>query len=140
MNTGRRLLAALLPKRKRDRQTRAPLLPGEKKKGLYLCCRGGYQDGREFPLRDSVRIGRAAGCGIRYPEKHPGISRIHVTVDKENGRIYLTDRSSTEVYLKKGSIGDSRAERIPKRARVEIFPGDVFYLAARENRFELVKK
>ncbi len=149
----------LQQKRKRDRNaharrkrpasggadSRGPIQPdptwlGDKKEELYLCCRGGYQDGREFPLRDGVRIGRSEECDIRYPEKHPGISRIHVTVEEENGRVYLTDQSSTEVFLKKGSIGDRRADRIPKKERVEIFPGDVFYLAARENRFELMKK
>lgn len=111
---------------------------------LYLSCRGGYQDGREYPLKAEILIGRATDCDIRYPDDCPGISRHHAIVRcyEELGsiRVELTDTSSTETYLKKGSIGENKANQIPKNTPIELRPGDVFYIGARENRFELVQK
>ena len=111
---------------------------------LYLFCRGGYQDGKEYPLKAEVNIGRAKDSDIKYPDDWPGISRHHAVIkvfDNPDGmRVELTDLSSTDVYLKKGSIGESKANKIPKKKPIRLRPGDVFYLGTKENRFELIRK
>ena len=120
---------------------------------LFLCCRGGYQDGKEYPLNPEigdnsgvkvVTIGRALDSDIKYPDNWPGISRHHVIVKIYRGsgksRVELTDVSSTETYMKKGSRGENKANPLPKNTPVELEPGDVFYLASPDNRFELVER
>lgn len=116
----------------------------EQRERLYLLCRGGYQDGKEYPLKAEVNIGRAKNSDIKYPDDWPGISRHHAVIkvfdDSDGMRVELTDLSSTEVYLKKGSIGENKANKIPKQKPVRLRPGDVFYLGTKENRFELIRK
>lgn len=111
---------------------------------LYLSCRGGYQDGLVFPLQNVVTIGRAGGNDIRYPDDYPNVSRKHATValSYNGGRptVMLKDTSSCGTYLKRGSIGENSASRIQRDVPVELHPGDVFYLAEHENRFELIEK
>jgi len=109
-------------------------------KRLYLSCRGGYLNGKKIPVQGTVRIGRAPDNDVRYPENTAGISRRHATVMLRDGRIFFTDSSSTESYLKKSSIGDNTAELVPKEMPIELRPGDVFYLGSKENRFELVEE
>lgn len=110
------------------------------KKRLYLSCRGGYLDGKKFPIQGTVRIGRAADNEIRYPEDTPGISRRHAVLTLRDGRIVFTDSSSTISYLKKSSLGDNNAEQVPKEMPIELSTGDVFYLGSKENRFEIVEE
>ena len=111
---------------------------------LYVLCRGGYQDGKEYPLKAQVNIGRAEDNDIKYPDDWPGISRHHAVIkvfDNPDGVcVELTDLSSTEIYFKKGSIGENKANKIPKNKPIRLQPGDVFYLGAKENRFELIRK
>lgn len=103
---------------------------------LFLVCTGGYQDGRRFEIRQSIRIGRDPGCAIRYPDNYPGVSRRHVdlTVERRNGRVslYLCDMSST------GTMLERTGNLLPKGERVSVWRGDVFYIGDRKNRFEIV--
>lgn len=118
---------------------------------LFLCCRGGYQDGREYPLNPEVgdsadvkvvTIGRASESSIKYPDNWPGVSRHHAVVkvyrDGGKRRVELTDVSSTGSFLKKGSRGENKANPLPRNIPVELEPGDVFYIGSPDNRFELV--
>ena len=110
---------------------------------LQLVCRGGYQDGRSFPLAygTTVTIGRDAGCVIRYPADYPGVSRHHASLQWETlggewstGPLVLTlrDTSSTGTLLERLDKVIPRGESVPVRA------GDVFYIGERKNRFEIV--
>ena len=110
------------------------------KKRMYLSCRGGYLDGKKFPVLGTVRIGRGPDNEIRYPKNTPGVSRKHATITLHDGRIAFTDVSSTVSYLKKSSLGDNNAEQVPKEIPIELSAGDVFFIGSKENRFELVEE
>ncbi len=101
---------------------------------LFLACQGGYQDGRVYPLNGSMLIGRGTNCNIQYPNDYPGISREHAMIQLNAGRIYLTDTSSTGIYLEKTK------SKMQPRQTIEMAPGDVFYLGEWKNKFQIVRK
>ena len=108
----------------------------------YLSCRGGFQDGREYPILDTVKIGRTPDNHIKYPDAWPQISRHHAVVrlyrERAGDRVELTDLSSAGTWLKRGSRGENNPTRLRKNTPVSLAPGDVFYLGTQENRFALI--
>lgn len=103
-------------------------------KTLCLVCRGGFQDGKMYRIGNQTVIGRNPGCDIQYPMNYPGISRYHAILRMVNGTLMLCDLSSTGTALKRfGSV-------LPKGTAVPVGVGDVFYLGAQKNRFEIVAR
>ena len=132
---------------KKTKGTKSSIVSKEKNapaKRLYLACRGGYQEGRLYPLDGTVTIGRSRDNDIQYPADYPGVSRHHVTVslktDAGGRRVWLEDKSSMGTYLKKASIGETKAFKLQTDMPVELHIGDAFYLAERENKYELIEK
>ena len=103
--------------------------------GLQLVCRGGYQDGRVYPItRDGVTIGRMMDNTIRYPENTPGVSRHHVRLYYDGGRLMLMDcGSSNGTFLQ-------RTGRMSPMVPTPVRQGDIFYLGERINGFEIVSR
>ena len=123
-------------------QRKSPALPaalrslGGSNRGKSLClvCRGGYQDGKVYRIGNKTVIGRNPDCNIQYPANYPSISRYHAILRMENGRLFLCDLSSTGTALKRlGSV-------LPKGSCVPVGVGDVFYLGAQRNRFEIIAR
>ena len=107
--------------------------PDNHRAGLVLCCTGGYQDGRNYPIGEGpIKIGRTAECVIRYPDGTPGVSHLHAVLFWRNGVLMLQDTSSTDTYLK-------RMGKLVKNQPVPVNVGDVFYVGERKNRFEIMR-
>ena len=127
----------------RDTNETLPLEQNEVKKResgptLFLSCRGGYMDGKEFPIGNEdglvVTIGRDQSRTIKYPENYPAVSRRHAELWRENGELFLVDTSSNGTLLKRfGKV-------IPKGEKIPVNLGDVFYLGEQKNRFEIIAK
>lgn len=101
---------------------------------LWLTCRGGYMDGRVYPIgKEPVTIGRGnpSQLVVCYPGDTPGVSRNHARLYLENGRLMLVDcGSSNGTYLK------NYGKLSPMQPR-ELQVGDVFYIGEKKNRFEI---
>lgn len=80
-----------------------------------------------------MTFGRDPSCTVKYPGDYAGVSRNHATLRVQNGKLILTDTSSTGTYLKRTGAA------IPKGQPVQIGVGDVFYLGDQNNRFEVVR-
>lgn len=52
----------------------------------------------------------------------------------------LTDTSSMGTFIKRGSRGETTVSRMKPNETVELYVGDVFYLAEHANRFELTEQ
>lgn len=99
---------------------------------LVLICRGGYQNGRRYPIpKNGITIGRAQDNRIVYPAQTPGVSRHHVRVFWNEGQMVLLDLgSSNGTYL-------NNQGKIPVMHPVPLKVGDVFYLGEKKNAFEV---
>lgn len=99
---------------------------------LRLKCRGGYMNGRIYPIpREGITIGREPDNNIQYPANTPGISRHHVKLFWQDGQLMILDlESSNGTYL-------NRNGRIPAMRPVPLNPGDCFYLGENKNGFEI---
>ncbi len=102
-------------------------------KALALACHGGYQDGRVYPVKSMMRIGRREVNDIKYPDTYPGVSRDHAILTYDHGVLTLTDLSSHGTYLIRA--GEQRASRLSNREPTVLHPGDKFYLAEKQNEF-----
>ncbi|MEY8391618.1 FHA domain-containing protein [Lachnospiraceae bacterium 45-W7] len=101
---------------------------------LWLAARGGYMDGRVYAIAQSgITIGRDVSNVVNYPKDVAGVSRTHAKLFWENGRLKLMDcNSSYGTFLKgKGKLSPMNP--------VEVKTGDVFYIAEKNNRFEIRK-
>lgn len=108
-----------------------PIAEPSRPKKLLLCGRGGYQDGRNYEIKDKITIGRSVDCTIPYPADYPGISRSHCTLIKRGDRMYLIDTSSTGTFLER------TRSRLQPQSEVEVFVNDVFYLGEKKNMFRI---
>lgn len=95
----------------------------------------GEFNGRSIPVDDrGVTIGRDPGlCQIAFSGNTPGISRRHCTVNfnRANGTFVLVDiGSSYGTFLESGM-------KVIQGQAVSLRPGDRFYLADRNNMFEV---
>lgn len=56
----------------------------------------GYYAGRRLAIRDEVMMGVDAGkCSVSYPIGTPGVSRVHLRLWPQNGKLMLMDMGST---------------------------------------------
>lgn len=59
------------------------------------CVKGSYA-GRKMPVRQELYLGvDASKCSIVYPQGSPGISRVHLRIWPDNGRLMVMDMGST---------------------------------------------
>ena len=71
---------------------------------------------------------------IRYPENTPGVSRHHVKLYYDGGRLMLMDcGSSNGTFLQ-------RIGRLSPMVPTAVRQGDIFYLGERINGFEIAYK
>lgn len=97
---------------------------------LYLCCEGGVQDGKRYPVSAAdMLIGRSHSCNICYPDGTKGVSRQHCRLFWKNGTLYLMDLGSTY-----GTFLRGRGQIAPN-VPVPVKAGDTFYLAEKRNAF-----
>jgi len=100
--------------------------------GASLICTKGRFAGTAFPINGSLSIGRdPLRCQIVFPNDTKGISSLHCEVRWQAGGVMLTDRgSSYGTFLTGGP-------RLNPGESVSLKSGDGFYLADRENIFEI---
>lgn len=102
---------------------------------LVLICHGGILDGRIYPIgQEGVTIGREPDNSIRYPGQTPGISRHHIRLYWQNGQLMLMDLNS-----KNGTFVNQEG-RIGPMHPIPMDTGDFFYLAGKQNGFEIACK
>ncbi len=93
----------------------------------------GSLSGSVFEIKDKIMIGRDyKRCGIVYPLNENGISSVHCVITADGGDIILEDMgSSYGTFLESGiAVKPSESVRLSR--------GDKFYLATKENMFEIV--
>jgi hypothetical protein len=100
-----------------------------------LCLRGiaGVYNGSVFPAsQGKLVIGRdAKRANLVYPPDTPGISSIHCEIRNENGTFVLIDKNSSNgTFFADGT-------RLTPNQPYPIARKSGFYLASRENMFEL---
>lgn len=109
-----------------------PTVPVQQETGLWLAARGGYMDGRVYPIEQGgVTIGRDVSNMVNYPKDVAGVSRTHAKLFWENGSLKLMDCNSSYGTFLKGT------GKLQPMCPVEIKVGDVFYIAEKNNRFEI---
>ncbi len=113
-----------------------PLPDGTETQGLFIMGRGGYQEGRIYPINGTVKIGRLDTNNIVYPADYPGVSREHLRLDLSNGALYMMDNSANGTYLQRA--GESSINRVPRGQAIRLQPGDTFFLAERKNEFRVI--
>ncbi len=94
----------------------------------------GFFNGKRFAFSDKISLGRNANNDLVYPIDSKGISGFHCELLYRNGRIYITDLSSTYgTYVRRG-------EKLAANQPVELYYGDVFWLGSEYEKFQLVQK
>ncbi|MBQ8039562.1 MAG: PrsW family intramembrane metalloprotease [Lachnospiraceae bacterium] len=99
---------------------------------IVNCVRGALM-GRSFELnqKGGLLIGRDASAGAMYPQNTRGISGRHCEIMSSGGKIVIVDRGSTYgTYLADG-------RKLEPNVPYDVKNGTVFYLASRENKFEI---
>lgn len=89
--------------------------------------------GRSFSIGREGRIlfGREAGAAVCFPKETRGISSRHCEIKTKEGVLVLIDRESTYgTFLEDG-------RKLTPNAPYRIYNGMKFYLAAKENCFEI---
>ena len=93
---------------------------------------GGIFSGTSFPVSGPVLLGRDPHrCSIVYPADAPGISSAHCEVRVSGSGLILTDLGSSYGTF----LADGR--KLTAHQPVELAPGSSFYLASRENSFQV---
>ena len=101
-------------------------------KPSWLVARGGYMDGRVYPINESgITIGRDISNVVRYPMETPGVSRNHVKLYWDGSKLMLVDcGSSSGTFVQ--SIG-----KIQPMNPIEIKIGETIYIGEKKNAFEI---
>lgn len=92
----------------------------------------GAMNGRSYQVRDLITIGRNRDvCQVCYPVNTHGISGVHCQIQRQ-GKIYLIidKESSYGTYIGNG-------ERLTPNVPRQLANGDFFYLADREQLFQI---
>lgn len=116
------------PKREAEGPPRVP-----QKRDCYICAVTGAFAGSRFPVEPRILIGRDRNvCHIVYPEQSPGISAVHCELFRSGGQLFLQDKGSSYGTFLAGG------EKLEPGRPVVLKPGDTFYLASRENTFQVL--
>lgn len=100
---------------------------------LYIHCVRGALSGKKYEanLTGGTLIGRDPQAAIMYPKGVKGISGKHCEIKVKGGKPVLIDRGSTYgTFLADG-------KKLEPNVPYEIKNGMVFYLASKENKFEI---
>ena len=90
----------------------------------------GYYSGRRFPIDSQIRFGRDPSANdLVFPEGL-GISRVHARIFIDKDALYLEDLGSSN-----GTFFQER--RLVPNQRVQLHPGDKFYLAQSSESFRI---
>lgn len=106
---------------------------GAMSRRVVVNCVRGALIGRSFELnqKGGLLIGRDASAGAMYPQNTRGISGRHCEIMSSSGKIVIVDRGSTYgTYLADG-------RKLEPNVPYDVKNGTVFYLASRENKFEI---
>ena len=106
--------------------------------GCTLTCSRGYMQGRTFSVGPGgATFGRDPGSTVAFPQNPDGPSRgvswNHALLSWSNGQLVLLDQSSMGTFVKI----NGQAVRIEKGVPYRLKSGDVFYIGAPDNRFEV---
>lgn len=103
---------------------------------LFLYIKSGHMAGQAYPIgNDKTMIGRSSKCRIQYPKDYAGVSTIHASVFRLNGKLYLKDENSSYgTYLKTG-VG---AKKLEPTQPQEIREGSEFYIAEEKNTIRVI--
>ncbi|WP_170330785.1 FHA domain-containing protein [Ruegeria arenilitoris] len=102
-----------------------------------------YHDNHSWRCRegDEIKIGRSKDCDVVMPQ--PWVSRLHAVLSMKNGKLMLTDRSSSGTYVK---VENAREIQL-KREAVMLADNGLISLAlpiqhadARPLEFEIVRR
>lgn len=94
--------------------------------------KGGTFDGQSFSLDKSLVFGRDnTRCNVVYPGETRGISSVHCSLEKQAGKVYLTDLGSTYGTF----LGDGT--KLAANVKHELKSGDTFYLAVPLHTYEI---
>ncbi len=92
----------------------------------------GVMNGKSYQVRDLITIGRNREvCQICYPMNAHGISGVHCQIQRQGKDYVIVDNgSSYGTYIGNG-------ERLKPNISYKIGSGDFFYLADREQLFQI---
>ncbi len=99
---------------------------------MVQCVRGALA-GKSFDVSASggILFGRDSNATVRFPQDTKGISGRHCEIMSSGGKIVIVDRGSTYgTYLVDG-------RKLEPNVPYDVKNGTVFYLASRENKFEI---
>lgn len=100
---------------------------------IAINCVRGALEGQKFEIGAGGKLlfGRDGQAQVKYPQNTKGISGRHCEIICNNGKVALVDKGSTYgTYLVDG-------RKLEPNIPYEIKNGTVFYLASRENKFEV---
>lgn len=100
---------------------------------LAVQCLSGPLQGQTYRVGSAgVQFGREAGCGIRMPDRTPGVSRRHCCIRWQQGIPVLVDvGSSFGTFLASG-------KQLPPNYPEPVSAGTRFYLGNKKNLFQLI--
>lgn len=92
----------------------------------------GVMNGKSYQVRDLITIGRNKDvCQICYPMNTHGISGVHCQIQRQGNSYVIIDKeSSYGTYVRNG-------ERLKPNVSYQLGNGDFFYLADREQLFQI---
>lgn len=104
--------------------------PPREEKNVSLFCINGEYAGRSLDCEGAIILGRNPDvCNLIFADKSSGISGIHCILENKDGKIILTDKSSTYgTYLGNGV-------RLTPETPYIMNHSDEFYLGSRNNLF-----
>lgn len=112
--------------------TPAPPAAAPAKPQFWLTARGGYMNGRVYPVeKNEITIGRDVSSVICYPADTAGVSRVHAKLYWQNGQLMLMDCNSTS-----GTFLQRQGKLAPMNP-IAVQSGDVFYIGEKINGFEI---
>ena len=92
--------------------------------------------GQVYPIEnDKITIGRDSKCRIHYPKDYAGVSTVHASVFRLNGKIYLKDENSSYGTYLKTEVG---AKKLEPAQPQELHEGSEFYIAEKKNAIRVV--
>lgn len=100
---------------------------------ITIHCVRGALSGKSFEvgLSGAILFGRDASAVVRFPQDTKGISGRHCEIMSNGGKLVIVDRGSTYgTYLVDG-------RKLEPNVPYDINNGTIFYLASRENKFEI---
>ena len=107
--------------------------PAIKRQNFRVVGLDGQFTGASFPLTGQIVFGRdPKRCSIVFEKSTPGVSGVHCQLINSGNKLLLCDLGSSFGTCLEGK------RMLQKNEMIEVEPGDVFYLGARQNRFQIL--